>query len=355
VLIFDRAELGAETEIELSELLGVRWILESFGQEDALVSVLEGTEIAFEFDAEGGQVSGSAGCNSFFGEFDLNGDQLSFGPLGATRMACEPAIMDQETSFLDALQATESVQIDDGQLKIGNREGQVLIFGAGEAAKTIIESEIVGIIWQWERFIDTAGINDITVPYPPSYRLELHPDGRFDIKADCNLASGSYTLEASSLKLEFGPMTLAECEPVSFYNEYLSRLEHIVTYVYQDDQLSLNMWADGGDLIFRRLHVVNGTILAPDLKEAASVEVRVNNSAGEQVGGSVNYQVDQFPFSFEAPYESSRINPVDTYSLEIAIKDENDKVIYVGSQEYPVITQGNPSYHLELLTEPVSE
>jgi heat shock protein HslJ len=354
VLIFGPAEIDVESVIEMSELTGILWVLEGFSGEEGLMPAMEGTEITLEFDDEESQVGGSAGCNTFFGSFQTEGDQLSFGPLGATRMACEPAVMDQETVFLDALQATESAQIDGGQLLIKTQDGQTLVFVVGETAKTVIESEIVGVIWEWERFIDTAGINNITVPYPSSYRLELHPDGRFDLKADCNLASGNYTLESSSLSLEFGPMTLAECEQGSLYNDYLSRLEYVVTFVHQDDQLYLNMWADGGDLVFRRLHAVTGRIVAPGLDEAAEVEVRVVDTAGVKVGGLLA-AAPQFPYDFEATYYPPSIQPDETYSLDVSVRDENGDVIYSNVQAYPVITQDYPIYHLEVQVEPVSE
>jgi heat shock protein HslJ len=342
-LVFRPAEQVGDGAVEMADLTGVLW-------------VLDGSEITLEFDAEAGQVAGSAGCNSYFGSFHLEGNQLRFGPLGATRMACESAIMDQETAFLDGLQMSESVQVEDGRLTITYGDDQALVFVAGDSAAEAIESEIVGVIWEWERFIDTAGINDIVVPHPPSYRLVLHPDGRFDLKADCNRASGTYTLvDGSGLTLEFGPMTLAECEDGSLYNEYINRLGYVVTFVHQGDQLYLNMWADGGDLVFRRLHAVTGTIVAPGLEQAAEVEARIVDTAGVQVGGSLRADVSQFPHDFEAPYYPPSVQPDETYLLEVTVRDESGNPIYVNTQEYPVITQGNPTYHLEVLVEPVEE
>jgi heat shock protein HslJ len=52
-----------------------------------------------------GKVSGSAGCNTMAGDYQRDGDRLSFGALSTTRIACAlPAgVMQQEAEVLDAL------------------------------------------------------------------------------------------------------------------------------------------------------------------------------------------------------------------------------------------------------------
>ena len=54
---------------------------------------------------------------------------------------------------------------------------------------------IVDVLWHWERFEDTRGPSwDIAVADPQKYTLRLLPDGTFQVKADCNNGSGTYTL-----------------------------------------------------------------------------------------------------------------------------------------------------------------
>jgi hypothetical protein len=65
------------------------------------------------------------------------------------------------------------------------------------------------------------------------------------------MVSGTYTLDAAGgLTLELGPTTLAECEQGSLHDEYLEMLGWVRTYFLAEDQLVLNMMADGGDLFF---------------------------------------------------------------------------------------------------------
>jgi heat shock protein HslJ len=110
-----------------------KWILESYGDRDNLRNVIEDTEVTATFNSEDNQVTGSAGCNSYFGGYELN-DGLSVGMLGHTEMWCqEPeGRMDQETAYLKILQAAESYEVKGSTLTVdcGN---DVLIYTTSEA------------------------------------------------------------------------------------------------------------------------------------------------------------------------------------------------------------------------------
>lgn len=56
-------------------------------------------DLIFEDDA----VSGTSGCNRYFGSYEVNGGSISFGTLGGTEMACDPALMQLESAYLAAL------------------------------------------------------------------------------------------------------------------------------------------------------------------------------------------------------------------------------------------------------------
>ena len=96
-----------------------KWLAESIrggGVIDNLQSTIE--------IAEDGMVSGNGGCNGFGGKATMTGDKISFGPLAATKMACPPAIMDQEGKFLAALGDARRWMIDDDR-------GKLILFDAG--------------------------------------------------------------------------------------------------------------------------------------------------------------------------------------------------------------------------------
>ena len=63
---------------------------------------------------EQGAVSGSTGCNTFSGEVAIDGNDLSFGPLVTTRMACaDPAANAQEEAFLSAMERVSAYTVDE--------------------------------------------------------------------------------------------------------------------------------------------------------------------------------------------------------------------------------------------------
>ena len=62
------------------------------------------------------QATGFAGCNHFFGSYKLDGSSLTFGPMGATRMACPDLETGLETSVFEALENTRRWKQAGGEL-----------------------------------------------------------------------------------------------------------------------------------------------------------------------------------------------------------------------------------------------
>ena len=82
------------------------------------------TTVTFTGD---GKVNGSGGCNRFTGKVEITGDALRFGPLATMRMACPPAVMGHEQTFLHMLQGVRSWAIDSqGKLILRDDGGKPL-------------------------------------------------------------------------------------------------------------------------------------------------------------------------------------------------------------------------------------
>jgi len=94
----------------------------------AVTSPVGGSVITATFTADG-QVSGSTGCNDYSGPYQLDGSNLTVGPLVSTKKACEQPLMDQEQQFLTALGAPTSVESSGGTvtLRAANGETQVVL------------------------------------------------------------------------------------------------------------------------------------------------------------------------------------------------------------------------------------
>jgi putative lipoprotein len=72
-------------------------------------------------------VGGFAGCNNYFAEASIDGQSLVFGPAAATRMACAPALMQQEADFLAALAAVHGFEIEGNGLRLLDAAGIPLV------------------------------------------------------------------------------------------------------------------------------------------------------------------------------------------------------------------------------------
>lgn len=103
------------------ELAGSAWTMISFETDTGVIPAATEAPATLTFSAEGeqtGRLSGSSGCNRYFASYTLTGDRLRIGPLGSTRMMCDPARMEQEDRFFQALAAAERCELSKGELLI---------------------------------------------------------------------------------------------------------------------------------------------------------------------------------------------------------------------------------------------
>ena len=82
------------------------WVKTTTGSKTVTPKKAEAFTVTFKTN---GSLSGTTDCNSFFGDYNVASDTLSFGGLGSTRMFCEGA---QETDFMKALQEAKSYMVD---------------------------------------------------------------------------------------------------------------------------------------------------------------------------------------------------------------------------------------------------
>ncbi len=218
------------------------------------------------FDGEG-NVLIQADCNLARATYTLENEALTIeiGPL--TRAACTPGSISND--FLDRLGQVGSYMIDGDDLVLRLKEtGDSMLFrNGGPAAEPVAPVEptavateapagavaapqLIGGTWNWEEFIDNAGVQSLKVADPASYTVTFNEDGTAAMKADCNQAAGSYVLDGGNLTLTVGPMTLAMCSAESLGEQFLVNLTSVATVGSKDGKLLLDLMADGGTMIF---------------------------------------------------------------------------------------------------------
>lgn len=104
----------------LDLLLGAEWVVEDIGG----TGIVDRSRATLRFGADG-KLGGRGSCNIYTGSYTLTGESLTIGQMAATRMACTPALMQQEQRFLDILQQVQRFELSpSGALVLIDRNGR---------------------------------------------------------------------------------------------------------------------------------------------------------------------------------------------------------------------------------------
>ena len=138
-----------------------------------------------------GQVGGTAACNSYGGDYTLQGWSITFGMLAQTEMACEPGVMDAEQAFMSVLSSPRSLFRDGDTLQMTG-DGVDLEF---RLVPPVEPAALVGTVWSLETIIQ--GETASSVRGEPT--LVLNEDGRFEGSTGCRTLTGMYQISGDEL------------------------------------------------------------------------------------------------------------------------------------------------------------
>ncbi len=148
-------------------------------------------------------VGGNASCNSFGGDFSQDGEKVRIGPLFSTMMAClEPGYMEQETAYLQALEASTGFRMESGELTLVNEEGEALLvfkpYQPPLGEKTWI-------------LIAYAMPPGITTPLPNTQVTAQFTNGEVRGSTGCNQYSATYSQQDDKIRFESVIITKMFC------------------------------------------------------------------------------------------------------------------------------------------------
>ncbi|MEP7135901.1 MAG: META domain-containing protein [Chloroflexota bacterium] len=106
--------------------LSGKWKLVSYGPASSQTSAVADVDASIEFGSDG-KMNGNVGCNGFGGDYKVKGDEITFGPVMSTLMACADPIGMQEASVLAALNQTATFALDGNTLTITSADGTSII------------------------------------------------------------------------------------------------------------------------------------------------------------------------------------------------------------------------------------
>jgi heat shock protein HslJ len=152
-------------------------------------------------------------------------------------MGCPPD--SQADPFLILLQSATTFEFDD--------EGLLIL--TGPEGELSLRPSLTAVVWEWREF--RGGDDSVVAPeHPENYTLTFLVDDKLAIRADCNRATGAYTVDGPSLELTVGGMTRAMCPPDSLSDRFVRDLGDVRSHVFRDGNLYLALMADAGIMEF---------------------------------------------------------------------------------------------------------
>src|SRR5688500_7686338 len=94
------------------------WELVSYGHVSGQLTAASIDFNTFIDFSEDGELTGNVGCNSFGGDYEVNGNQIIFGSIMSTLMACEDPIGAQESAVLKTFTDTATYDLKGDTLTI---------------------------------------------------------------------------------------------------------------------------------------------------------------------------------------------------------------------------------------------
>lgn len=209
-----------------------------------------GTEVTAAFGPPDGKVAGSAGCNGYGGDYQLDGTSLSVSSLVQTLKLCtEPeGIMEQEARFIDLLGSAAECRIENDRLVITDAAGATTLIFVEEDAPTGLAGNT------WWTLVSLAGENGTQTPVldGTGVTVTFSAEGSLGGSAGCNHYSADYTVDGATLTIKPAVRTEMYCnEPPGIMDQedrYLALLTDVASYRMEANRLILAD-SDGTDLL----------------------------------------------------------------------------------------------------------
>lgn len=159
-----------------------------------MASVLPDITVDIKFSE--GKLSGSAGCNRYFGGYDLaEDDQIRFtSQMGSTQMACAPQINSLEQLYLALLPQTASWKLEEGHLTLFDYAGAALLKFA--AVEPIALEDTA-----WQAIGINNGKGGVVSTASTSLSTATFSDGTVSGSGGCNRFNAAYEIESDHIRI----------------------------------------------------------------------------------------------------------------------------------------------------------
>lgn len=195
-------------------------------------TIAPGSTITLAFNADG-TLSARGGCNNMSGGFTVDGDVLNVATMASTMMACEQALMDQDTWLAAFLASSPTWTYTDSVLTLTNGTDTMVMSApvAGPGAVDATGWTVVGLIAK------TADASSVSAVDPSLDAWIRFSAGEAVINTSCNTGRG--VAEVGGTSIIWGPLatTLVACDGASGTTEQamLAVLQGETNYSLTDD------------------------------------------------------------------------------------------------------------------------
>jgi heat shock protein HslJ len=193
------AEEEAPADDEIVGVYGIEdmtWLLTGLLVEGEMVELPDGAVVSLRM--EDGDAGGSGGCNSYFTSYELDGFELTFGPIGSTMMACLPPLMDLEQAYFANLQQVAAYQSGGIQMALLDAEGDPLLGFDLAPEATIVGSWVATGINDQQG--ENAGV--VSSAITSAVTAEFAPDGDLAGFDGCNDYFTTYELDGDAISID---------------------------------------------------------------------------------------------------------------------------------------------------------
>ena len=200
--------------------------------------LVEGTTITLGFEAD--TVGAQGGCNTQSGGYTITDGTLDVGVMAATMMACDDALMAQDTWLNGFLTSSPEIALDGDTLTLTGSDATISL-----EAKAATPLE--GTTWALTGTVATEAVSSLPADAEASLTIT---DGQAAIQTGCN--SGSASVEITDTTMTFGPVALTKMacpeDLTALEASVIAVLDGEVTYEITGDTLSIRKAGADGEI-----------------------------------------------------------------------------------------------------------
>jgi heat shock protein HslJ len=180
-----------------------QWQLQAGSSQGQPVPIVAGSKITI--DIEGSRIGGTAACNSYGGNIQIDGSSIVISELFQTEMACvDDRVMASESAYLAALALVSSAARNGAGLVLSGPQVELRF----ALVPPVATATLTGTVWVLDSLISGDAVSSTV---GGRVTLELSPGGAISGSTGCRDFSGQYTITGNQVQVTLDPYDTVGC------------------------------------------------------------------------------------------------------------------------------------------------